>query len=366
MKTLIRSLVIFIFIIFLFPQISQPCTTFIFSHNGNPVFGKNYDWFIENGLVIINKRGVSKVAMGRKDFDTLASWTSKYGSLTFNQYGRESPMGGINESGLVVELMAVNDCVYPPKDDRPVINAMQWIQYQLDNFSKVEQVIASDSQIRIYDPMIGRGKHFLVADKEGNCATIEFIDGKMVYHTKETLPIKALANSTYDESMQYIKIFGGPGGSNPISDPLESLSRFIRAANMLKNYNPDIQTSSIDYAFNILNNVANTSSAYPTQWSIVYDIQKLRVYFRTLLNKQIRYIDLHSLDFSCKSSVKVMDMNLSGSGDITGNFSNYTRQVNLDLLKQSYIKTYSKAFITDEMLEQLSKYPESTSCDQLK
>jgi choloylglycine hydrolase len=366
MKTLMRSLVIFIFIIFLFPQISQPCTTFIFSHNGNPVFGKNYDWFIENGLVIINKRGVLKVAMGRKDLDTLSSWTSKYGSLTFNQYGRESPMGGINESGLVVELMALTDSVYPPKDDRPVINAMQWIQYQLDNFSKVEQVIASDSQIRIYDPMIGRGKHFLVADKEGNCATIEFIDGKMVYHTNETLPIKALANSTYDESMQYIEIFGGSGGSNPISDPLGSLSRFVRAANMLKNYNPDIQTSSIDYAFNILNNVANTSSAYPTQWSIVYDIQKLRVYFRTLLNKHIRYIDLHSLDFSCQSPVKVMDMNLSGSGDITGNFSNYARQVNLDLLKQSYIKTYSKAFMTDEMLEQFSKYPESTSCDQQK
>jgi choloylglycine hydrolase len=26
-------------------------------------------------------------------------WTSRYGSITFNQYGREFPSGGINEKG---------------------------------------------------------------------------------------------------------------------------------------------------------------------------------------------------------------------------------------------------------------------------
>jgi choloylglycine hydrolase len=29
------------------------------------------------------------------------SWISKYGSITFNQYGREFPTGGMNEKGLV-------------------------------------------------------------------------------------------------------------------------------------------------------------------------------------------------------------------------------------------------------------------------
>jgi penicillin V acylase-like amidase (Ntn superfamily) len=366
MKILMRSLVISIFIIFLLPQISQPCTTFFFNHDGQPVFGKSYDMFIEHGLVIINKRGVLKVAMGMKNFDTLASWTSKYGSLTFNQYGRESPMGGINESGLVVEIMALTDSVYPPKDDRPVISAMQWIQYQLDNFSKVEQVIASNSQIRIYDPMTGRGKHFLVADKEGNSATIEFIDGKMIYHTQETLAVKALTNNTYDESIEYMKNFKEFGENKSISDSANSLDRFVRAANLLKNFDSGIQTSSIEYAFNILSNVSNSFSAWPTQWSIVYDIQKLRVYFRTLSNKQIRYIDLHSFDFSCQSPVKIMNINFAGSGAMTGNFTNYTQKVNLDLIRQSYIKTYSRTFITDEYLEQLSKYPESFSCDQQK
>jgi len=119
----------------------------------------------------------------------------------------------------------------------------------------------------------------LVADKEGNCATIEFINGKMVYDTQETLPIKVLANSTYSESMEYLKRHKGFGGDQSIPDSSESLDRFVRAANMLKNYNPNIQASSVDYAFNILDNIAQLPWALRTQWSIVYDIQKLRIYF---------------------------------------------------------------------------------------
>ena len=199
----------------------------------------------------------------------------------------------------------------------------------------MEHVIASDSQIRIY--RIGElGIHYLVADKEGNCATIEFINGKMVYYTRETLPIKALANSTYNESMEYLKNFEVFGGYQSIPGSSGSLDRFVRAANMLKNYIPNIQASSVDYAFNILDNVAQPPGAWGTQWSIVYDIQKLRIYFRTFSNTKIRYIDLHSFDFSCQSPVKVMDMNLAGSGDITGNFLNYTQQANFNLIRHSF------------------------------
>jgi len=367
MKNLVRSLVISIFLFFLVPQISQSCTTFFFNHNGHTVFGKNYDWHIERGLVFINKRGVSKSPRGDKEFvkdpGPFAHWTSKYGSLTFNQYGREFPMGGINEAGLVVEIMALMSTKYPTPDDRPAVTLLQWIQYQLDNFSKVEQVIASDSQIRIYNT--GElGTHYLVADKEGNCATIEFINGKMVYHTRETLPIKVLANSTYSESMEYLKRHKGFGGDQSVSDSsgsygINSLNRFVRAANMLKNYNPNIQASSVDYAFNILDNVAQSILEFRTQWSIVYDIQKLRIYFRTFSNKQIRYMDLHSFDFSCLTPVKVLDMNLDGSGDMKDNFLDYTREMNLDLIQHSW-KEFN---MPDSFLERLSTYPERTRCD---
>ena len=365
MKTVMNSLVISLLLIFLVPQISQPCTALFLNHNEQAVFGKNCDWHIERGLIIINKRGVSKVAA--RDIETypgpLAHWTSQYGSLTFNQYGREFPMGGINETGLVVELTALPNAMYPPKDDRPVISSLQWIQYQLDNYSKVEDVIASDSHIRIYEPPEVLRAHFLVADKEGNCATIEFINGNMVCHTRKTLPIKVLANSVYNESMEYVKHFKGFGGNQSIPGSSGSLDRFLRAANMLKNYIPNDQASPVEHAFDILDNVAQPPGAWGTQWGIVYDMQKFRIYFRTVSNTKIRYIDLHSFDFSCQSPVKVMDINLAGSGDMTDNFSDYTQQVNFDLIRHTFKETYFLSDINDDILEEISKYPESTTCN---
>jgi choloylglycine hydrolase len=33
------------------------------------------------------------------------TWVATYGSVSFNQNGRELPCGGINEAGLVIEQM---------------------------------------------------------------------------------------------------------------------------------------------------------------------------------------------------------------------------------------------------------------------
>ena len=345
-------------------QTGQACTTFSLVHNGQPIFGKNYDWNLERGLVMINKRGVSKTALEdrKNDPGPFARWISKYGSLTFNQYGRELPMGGINEAGLVVELMNLGATQYPAPDSRPALGCLQWIQYQLDNFNEVEQVIASDSQVRIH-PDEGSGIHFLIVDKEGTCAVIEFLNGNLEYYAQETLPVKTLANSTYAESLAYLKRYEGFGGNEDILYGSQSLDRFVRAADMLKKHDPKTQTSPVNYAFDILANVANPSASWGTKWSIVYDIQDLRVYFRTFSNKQIRYVDLHSFDFSCQTPVKVLDIDLDASGDMTESFCDYTQQMNLELIRHSFKETHFLRNVPDDVLRELSRYPESTRCD---
>lgn len=84
------------------------CTTFCLKNDGEVLFGKNYDWMIGDGLLFVNKRGVVKAATA-EGAPHPAKWVSKYGSVTFNQYGRENPSGGMNESGLVIELMWLDD-----------------------------------------------------------------------------------------------------------------------------------------------------------------------------------------------------------------------------------------------------------------
>src|SRR5689334_21028972 len=80
---------------------AHPCTTFCMTVDGRVVFGANYDWDVRNGRVMVNKRLVSRESLTQRP----AHWTSRYASITFNQYGRDFPTGGMNEAGLVVALM---------------------------------------------------------------------------------------------------------------------------------------------------------------------------------------------------------------------------------------------------------------------
>src|SRR5690606_17640644 len=92
------------------------CTTFGYSSNQGLIFGKMLDWDEDHGMLIVNKRNMAKQGLTLEG-GPYAKWVSKYGSLTFNQHGREFPMGGVNEAGLVVEVM-VGDAEYPARDDR--------------------------------------------------------------------------------------------------------------------------------------------------------------------------------------------------------------------------------------------------------
>src|SRR3954468_15291265 len=143
---------------------SFACTTFFINKDGQLVFGRNYDWVTETGVVHTNLRDQVKTSLPLENGKT-TSWISKWGSITFNQYGKEFPNGGMNEKGLVVELMWLSESKYPERDQRPGLSVLQWIQYQLDNFNSVDEVIASDKKIRIYSS--GTPIHFLAADASG-------------------------------------------------------------------------------------------------------------------------------------------------------------------------------------------------------
>ena len=196
--------IIFCFLLYIFAEVSIACTTFCINKNGHIVFGRNYDWVTDAGVVSTNQRDLFKTSLKGADGKTI-SWVSKFGSITFNQYGKEFPTGGMNEKGLVVELMWLDGSRYPEKDFRPAVNVLQWIQYQLDNSATTEEVINTDTKLCIdggSTPL-----HYLVADGNGNVATIEYLNGKMVVHKGTELPFPVLTNSTYSASAASANIF---------------------------------------------------------------------------------------------------------------------------------------------------------------
>ena len=359
----IHFLIIFLFLSVIHSAPSlEACSTFVLKSGKNLVFGRNYDWGIGYGYVMVNKRNQIK----RSDHSSEPSaksvqWVSKYGSITFNQYGKEYPMGGMNEAGLVVEVMWLEETRFPSPDVRPALDELQWVQYQLDTASSVKEVITSNLSIRISTS--SAPLHFLVSDKTGEAATIEFLDGKMAYHIAETLLVKVLTNSTYEDAMEYLKSHKGFGGAKEIGFSRNSLDRFARAAHMLSSYEKSKDKGIVDYAFSILESVDNEGW---TQWSIVYDVTDRTVHFKTKDSPRLKKFAFADFDFDCRTQSKVIDMHTDKTGDLRGNFIAYSTEINRKLIGRSFKGTDFLKNTPDAVMDQRAKYPESIICREKK
>jgi hypothetical protein len=88
----------------------------------------------------------------------------------------------------------------------------------------------------------------------------------------------------------------------------QTLNRYKRARELLKNYNSSVNRKSIiDYAFQILSNVSSHKGG--TKLSVVYDIRNLKIYYRTIKHKEIKIVNLGYFDFNSSSPVLAIDIN---------------------------------------------------------
>lgn len=332
------------------------CSVFCIDTCGLLVTGRSYDWSFGEGLVIVNKRGQLKTALTywSESRDNLASWTSKYGSITFVQYGRDIAFDGMNEAGLVVSELWLEESVYPSVDSRPSLSLDQYVQYLLDNFKTVDEIAASDSLVRLRPTPSNFTKiHFFAADSSGKCIVVEFLGGRMVYHTGAAMPVKAITNNTYESSIAYINRGAPP---NPSSN--SSLERFYRISAMTAGYDPDSSGDIVSYTFGILDAVKAGSW---TKFQTVFDIKNRMMYFKSLQNRQLRYFDFDAFDFSCSTVSMMLDVNADLSGDVTGSFIEYDWRENEAMIKAAW-EDLGSSNIYQPALEMISRYPETFEC----
>lgn len=351
MKRLYRTVVLSLVFVFLLTHVSFACTSFCLTRDGEVLFGKNYDWMIGDGLILVNKRGVEKSAVSEGRSNP-AGWVSKYGSITFNQYGRENPSGGMNEAGLVIELMWHAEAQYP-KTGAPTLGTLEWIQYQLDSSSTVTEVITNSEKVRIASEI---PLHYLVSDKAGNTATIEFLNGKLLAHTGKTLTVSALTNDSFEKSVKYAS-----ATTFERARTSSSLDRFVRAAHRTAEFGrqPKTEQQAVNYAFEILSNVAQPGY---TQWSIVYDQKRAKIYFRTLQSPQIKMIDSTAFDYGCASAAKMFDANSKEGGDVTPKFADYTRSANRNLIERSFEATEFLKGVSAQERDSAASYFDTFPC----
>lgn len=309
---------------------AESCSIFSLSRGDQAVYGQNLDWHAHfPGLVVVNKRGVNKAILPWKGSwpnpadKASMTWRSRYGSVTFTCYGRDFIEGGMNEAGLTVDETNLT-ALYPKPDGRPGVSCAQWMQYQLDNFATVDELLEHLNDLR----PDGEGWHYLISDRGGDCAIIEYPAGVAKVYSGDEVEVCALTNTGYEQALSHLRMDKAFGGGIDIASGADSYGRFVRMAALLRDFNPEGHGPAADYAFKILDEV----SCDDTIRSVVYDAGGRRVLWRTPENPSIRWLDLASLDFSLETPTQVMGVDGPGSGDVSSSLEDYTLDANLKVL----------------------------------
>lgn len=292
------------------------CSAF-FCKGERKIFGKNFDWGSGEGFIIKNNRSQIKYSYGIRGSNQ-AHWVSRYGSFTFNQIGKENPYGGMNETGLIVEQLWLNSSYYQDNNNN-TISELEWIQFQLDNYSSVTEIIENINNLTIQPTKAT--VHYFVADKDGKSAVIDFVNGKTVISASEN-NFQVITNSTYSASLNYLSKFG----KNIDSNSRSSEDRFCQITNNLSRNN----IKEPQQAFDILDASAEERGSYKTYWTIVYDIDNKVIHYKSYHNKSIKIIRLNDFSYENNDTISGCKIN-----ENQFNLEKYTSDLNSSILSSS-------------------------------
>ena len=338
------------------------CSTFMLNRDDCLIVGHNLDQeFYTPGIIHVNRRSEKKRSVSRFDLELtdietpILEWTSKYGSVTFSPLGRNLPDGGMNEAGLTVSEMGLGESVFPFNDSRPTMLSHLWIQYQLDNYATVDEVVAHLGDINIepsstFTPPASSNYHLFVTDSQGNVAIIEFLeDGPQVY-TNSSVPVPALCNLPYHRELEQLETYRGMlGWINRFLDSDKDI-RFVKCAEALEEFKTFTVGDPVEYCFDVL---ARLQFEWTKQWSVVYDVKSKRIYFRTTRGPSIRFFDFDDLDFSAEAPSTVFeDIDVNLSGDISDRFVAFTSDADrsvIDRFLRSLVRFVAKSDDLEKM-----------------
>ncbi|MFC7679056.1 carcinine hydrolase/isopenicillin-N N-acyltransferase family protein [Paenibacillus sp. GCM10028914] len=330
-------------------------TSIYVGQDGMNFLGKNQDIPYDGAYVFTNLRNIAKRAMVMPP-EQPVEWCSLYGSVTVSQVGKEMPNGGMNEAGLVVEQTTLWQSSYPEDKTLLAIGELPWIQLMLDTCASVQEVIETASSVRIIDPM--SRLHYIVCDRLGDCAIVEFLNGQMNVYRGETLPVAIIANTAYAQAIKDLEDPEESWRENYDDYSRNSMERFIKAAASVARPFPVGVEEQIDYMFEALRAAQREDTIY----SLVYDVDRKEVHFLTNRHQQRTIICFEELDFSLDSDAKVLDLQQSDGGYCNERFEVYTANINRKVVESFFNNpVFTEAFgwtITEEMITFMASFPD--------
>jgi len=171
---------------------SDACTRAVYQGpDGTIVTGRSMDWAEETGTDLwAFPRGMKRDGAAGP---TSVKWISKYGSVICSFYGVSS-VDGMNEQGLVANVLYLTESEYPKPDGRrPTMSIAAWAQYVLDNYASVTEAVNAlrDDPFVIIAPDLPGGMraagHLALSDPTGDSAIFEYVKGKLVIHHAKSI-----------------------------------------------------------------------------------------------------------------------------------------------------------------------------------
>ncbi len=298
------------------------CTRLVYrGPEGRTLTARSMDWKVDIGTNIwALPRGIDRSGeVGPASIE----WTAEYGSVVATAYDIATT-DGMNESGLVANLLWLPESEYPDWDgDEPAVSISLWAQYMLDNFATVSEAVdaVQDERFVVVSQNVpGEDRlaalHLSLSDATGDSAIMEYVDGELVVHHDRDYQI--MTNSpTYDKQRALAEYWEQIGGTVMLPGTNRPADRFARAR-FYTDAVPQVEDRR-DATANVFSVIRNVSVPHgistpdaphisSTRWRTVADHKDGIYYFESALTPNVFWVELDSIDFSSEADAQTLQL----------------------------------------------------------
>ncbi|MCP9460718.1 MAG: linear amide C-N hydrolase [Nitrospira sp.] len=318
----------------------EACTRVVYlGPEGRILTGRSMDWklpMVSNLWAF--PRGMARAgAAGARS----AKWTSQYGSLVVSGYDI-STADGMNEAGLVANLLWEVEATYPEDDGKtPRVSVSVFPQYLLDRYATVAEAVAGlrsdpilvvSGEVPVGPPGRGATVHVSLSDASGDSAVIEFVAGRMVIHHDRKYQVMT-NEPTYERQLAVLDYWQGVNPREFLPGTVRATDRFVRAHHyinsVVQSADPRIAAAAV---FSVIRqtsvpwgvSIADQPNLSTTRWRVVADHKDRRYYVESVISPSVFWVDMAKLDLSKGAPVRKLelgeDMARILSGEVSRSF----------------------------------------------
>ncbi len=298
--------------------------------------GRSMDWKLPmvSNLWVFPRGMARHGAAGERS----ATWTSTYGSLAVSAYDIATA-DGMNEAGLVVNLLWEVEAAYPEDDGvTPRISVAIFPQYLLDRNATVAEAVADlaanpvlvvTGEVPVGPPGNTATVHASLSDATGDSAVIEFVNGAMVIHHDRAYQVMT-NEPTYERQLAILEYWRRVNPREFLPGTVQASDRFVRAQFFInavtQSADPRVAAASV---FSVIRqvsvpwgiSVADAPNLSTTRWRIVADHKARRYYVESVLSPSVFWVDLDNFDFAPGAQVRKLDLGVDMERVLSGETS---------------------------------------------